>query len=398
MEEQNQIRVASIDILRALTMVFMIWVNDLGSLKGIPRWLEHMPGNYDGMGFSDIIFPSFLVIVGMSIPYAVLNRRKRCDGNRKIAFHIIKRSFALIIMGLFLVNGENIREHGTGMIRVVWYSLSCLAFILIWNVYPKTANKKLVYISQIVGVIILVVLSYLYRGRGDAHTLVRFSIYWWGILGLIGWAYMISAVVYVFSKDKIWVIASSWILFNLLMIFHHANIITTSGITEIIASAIQWGAMPSFVLGGTLASMIFSHYRAQNKNKELTITILGFSVVAFLIGIFLRPFWGISKIGATPSWVLICTAITLTTFVLVYWLTDVFGKADWFNFIKPAGTDTLLTYLLPYFAYSAVILSGISLPAFLLYGGVGLLKSMIFSLLMVLVAGQLSKAGIKLKL
>jgi predicted acyltransferase len=35
-------RIASIDILRALTMVLMIFVNDLWSLKNIPEWLEHV--------------------------------------------------------------------------------------------------------------------------------------------------------------------------------------------------------------------------------------------------------------------------------------------------------------------------------------------------------------------
>src|SRR4051794_13651605 len=41
-------RVASIDIVRALTMVLMIFVNDLGSLKNIPSWLEHVPPGVDG--------------------------------------------------------------------------------------------------------------------------------------------------------------------------------------------------------------------------------------------------------------------------------------------------------------------------------------------------------------
>ena len=35
-------RIATIDILRALTMVLMIFVNDLGSLRDIPLWLEHV--------------------------------------------------------------------------------------------------------------------------------------------------------------------------------------------------------------------------------------------------------------------------------------------------------------------------------------------------------------------
>ena len=51
-------------------MVLMIWVVVL-DLEGIPGWLEHMPAQADGMGFSDVIFPAFLVIVGLSIPFAL---------------------------------------------------------------------------------------------------------------------------------------------------------------------------------------------------------------------------------------------------------------------------------------------------------------------------------------
>src|SRR5688572_28868327 len=67
-------RIASIDILRALTMVLMIFVNDLWSLTNIPVWLLHTTADQDGMGLSDVIFPAFLFIVGMSIPFAINSR------------------------------------------------------------------------------------------------------------------------------------------------------------------------------------------------------------------------------------------------------------------------------------------------------------------------------------
>jgi predicted acyltransferase len=72
-------RLASIDILRAVTMVLMIFVNDLWSLVGIPAWLEHVSYEADGMGLADTIFPAFLFIVGMSIPFAIQSRQKKGD-------------------------------------------------------------------------------------------------------------------------------------------------------------------------------------------------------------------------------------------------------------------------------------------------------------------------------
>ncbi|MBE9517842.1 MAG: DUF1624 domain-containing protein, partial [Bacteroidetes bacterium] len=58
-------RLKSIDILRALTMLLMIFVNDLWSLTDIPAWLEHKAANEDGMGLADVVFPAFLLIVGL---------------------------------------------------------------------------------------------------------------------------------------------------------------------------------------------------------------------------------------------------------------------------------------------------------------------------------------------
>src|SRR6478672_4307429 len=131
------IRLASIDILRALTMVLMIFVNDLGSLKNIPTWLEHVEPGVDGIGLADVVFPAFLFIVGLSLPFAVEGRRKKGDREIQLVKHVLVRTIALLVMGVFLVNGETIDGTATGMQRYVWNTLSCLSFILIWNAYPK---------------------------------------------------------------------------------------------------------------------------------------------------------------------------------------------------------------------------------------------------------------------
>src|SRR6478752_7956973 len=88
-------RVTAIDLVRALTMILMIFVNDLWSLTGIPAWLEHVERGVDGIGLADVVFPAFLFIVGLSMPFAIEARRKKGDSTRQLLLHVITRTIAL---------------------------------------------------------------------------------------------------------------------------------------------------------------------------------------------------------------------------------------------------------------------------------------------------------------
>ncbi|QMU26963.1 heparan-alpha-glucosaminide N-acetyltransferase domain-containing protein [Adhaeribacter radiodurans] len=390
-------RLASIDILRAITMVLMIFVNDLWSLKNIPAWLEHVPRGVDGMGLADTIFPAFLFIVGMSLPLAIANRKAKGDSNFTLLGHIVTRTIGLLVMGLFLVNGEYINAAATGMPRVVWYSLSCISFILIWNIYPASIKTQTARILQGVGIAILLVLAFLYRG-GEDDAANRFSIYWWGILGLIGWSYFTSALITLFAGKRQVIIVAAWVLFCGLSMVAAAKLIPEGSIIQLLPSPILGGTLVALSLGGALTTLLFKYLQKQNSPSKTTQAFIAISAGLILLGFYTRTFWGIAKLGATPPWLFICSALTILTFLVIYWIADVSGKARWFAFIKPAGTDTLLCYLMPYFAYAGVQLLNIHWPEFMLTGGVGLLKSFVFALLCVWVAGLLSKKGIRLKL
>src|SRR6187402_2941534 len=97
-------RLLSIDVFRAITMLLMIFVNDVSSVKNVPEWIEHVSGKADGMGFADTIFPTFLIIVGLSLPFAIKNKMKKGESFMSIGGYILLRSAALIIMGFFHVN------------------------------------------------------------------------------------------------------------------------------------------------------------------------------------------------------------------------------------------------------------------------------------------------------
>lgn len=388
-------RVSSIDILRALTMVLMIFVNDLWSLKNIPAWLEHVEREVDGIGLADVVFPAFLFIVGLSLPFAIDNRRKKGDSEGQLVMHVLMRTIALLVMGVFLVNGETINATAMGIPKYLWYPLSCLSFILIWNVYSKSAKKSLVYVLRAAGIITLITLAIFYKG-GDGTE--RFAPHWWGILGLIGWAYLASGLITVFAKNNFYVIIGAWIFFAVLSMVAHAGLLPHNKIITGIPDAIRGGTLTGLTMGGVLTSLIFQYYRNKKNNIGLTVVLLGFSAVLIVLSVITRPYWKLAKLGATPAWLFLCSAFTILTFLVVYWLADVRQKANWFNVIRPAGTDTLLCYLIPYFMYALVNITGAHLPGVLLSGGIGLFKSFLFALLCVLVTGLLNRGGIKLKL
>ena len=64
-------RNVGIDVLRALTMFVMIFVNDFWKIHGVPSFLDHSGPGEDFIGLADIVFPAFLFVVGMSIPFAL---------------------------------------------------------------------------------------------------------------------------------------------------------------------------------------------------------------------------------------------------------------------------------------------------------------------------------------
>ena len=389
-------RIATIDILRALTMVLMIFVNDLWSLKDIPSWLGHVKSGVDGIGLADVVFPAFLFIVGLSLPYAINNRRKKGDNDWQLIQHVLIRSIALLVMGVFLVNGETYNAAATGMLKMFWNPLICISFILIWNTYPDSWKKYIPYALRAVAIVILLSLAIVYRG-GKEEDIYRFSPQWWGILGLIGWAYLVSGTITVFSKNNFWAILGGWAFFCILSMVAKAHLIPRE-VMSIVPSAISGGTLTGLTMGGVLTSLIFQYFVKRGENLRMTFALTGFSVLLIVFSIIVRPYWGLAKLGATPAWLYLCSAFTILAFIAIYWVADASKKAKWFDLIKPAGTATILCYLVPYLIYGVRNMLHISLPEVLRTGGIGLIKTFLFAMLCVAVTGLLIRIGVKMKL
>jgi len=89
-------RIASVDVLRGFTIVAMILVNTPGTWSHIYAPLEH--ATWHGYTPTDLVFPFFLFIVGISIHFAYKNKIKSSQTYKKIAI----RSLKIVGLGLFL--------------------------------------------------------------------------------------------------------------------------------------------------------------------------------------------------------------------------------------------------------------------------------------------------------
>lgn len=391
-------RIASIDVFRAMTMFLMIWVNDFWTLENIPKWLKHAAAGEDYLGFSDLIFPWFLFIVGMSIPFAFENRFRKGKTMTDNWLHVIFRTIALLVMGLFHVNMEHYNHDEALLFKPVYVIITTAAFFMIWNRYPDTFAKKhhLFAGLRIAGIGILIVMFLLYKGRGYDGAATGFQTYWWGILGLIGWVYLISASVYLLFRRSV-VAAVIALLASLAL-----NMASSSGISYNIFSWQNgsWipgnGGLQALAFGGIITSLLL--IKTRENQRKLYILLISAATLTLVTGLLLRGSFIISKISGTPTWILISLSSALFLFVLLHFIVDVKGHANWFIPIKTAGTATLTCYLVPYFYYSFRSLTGAELPDFLTEGWLGLIKSFMYAFIIVGITWLLTRMKIQLKI
>lgn len=89
----------SLDVFRGITIALMILVNSPGNRTPY-SWLEHSAWN--GCTLADLVFPFFIVIVGISSVLALSNLRAKNIPSKQLINVIIKRSVYIFFMGLLL--------------------------------------------------------------------------------------------------------------------------------------------------------------------------------------------------------------------------------------------------------------------------------------------------------
>jgi predicted acyltransferase len=408
----------------------MVFVNDLG--RAAPSWMHHIrPPNADGMTLADIVFPTFLFIVGVSIPLA--QERATVSGKSRWAQlgHILIRTAALLFMGVIYINEEADLRVGTPL----WGLLAFSALILAWCTVPRESGWKRILLLSLkaLGIAAIAMLLAIFR-RAPANTTILFwgEVHdwtwlrsgWWEILGLIGWAYLAGALVTLFlGKRREWLMGAMAILMLLHIALHKGGLLARVGDKTWLAWAgpalesLAWameelgkyvslrdalGSLAAITLAGCVLGSIL------RRDSDVASTIarvrwaLTFAAGLFLAGVVTDTLEGINKIGATPTWCFWCAALATVVWIALYLVIDVAGLKFWTLPIRPAGANPLVAYFLHPITLWVVSLAGLE-DRLLAYKvstdpGVVVGGSAAMALFVCTAAGLLGRLGLRMRL
>lgn len=134
-------RLLSLDVLRGVTIAFMIMVNNNG---GRGAWSQMRHAAWNGFTATDLVFPTFLFVVGVSIVFAFEARLARGATRQQLALHTLLRAGILFVFGV-VVNGfpdfelDHLRFYGVLQRIAICYLVVSLFYLSDKRLWTKIA-------------------------------------------------------------------------------------------------------------------------------------------------------------------------------------------------------------------------------------------------------------------
>ena len=398
-------RVVSLDVFRGLNLALMIFVNELAEVHNLPWWTYHAPGRVDVMTYVDMVFPGFLLILGMSLPLAIGSRVRRGDSTGRLVGYVALRAVALIVLGLILANADRASDDlMNGFPAEAWALLALAGAVLVWLDYRSLsqgrlkvfARRRMQWAMRATGLVLLVVMAAVFRRMGHNGGVRWLSFGYPEILGLIGYTYFAAGLCYLLTRRWRWACAGWFVLFTAMNALESAKLLHTPWPWWV--WPLGTGSMMSLVFAGVVLSTIFFLEPRLVTFRAKAVPALALGAVCAVAALLLTPL-GVSKIRATPTWVLYTVAACCAAYTLLYWICDVRGHTRWALPVRSAGSNTLLTYLLPDAFYFAIGLLNISWLAEHMNSGLpGVLRAVVFTAVMLALSAVATRARLRLQL
>ncbi len=317
-------RLLSLDILRGLTIAFMIMVNNNG---GRDAWAEMHHADWNGFTATDLVFPTFLFVVGASIVFAYESRLAKGVTRVRLAVHTVQRAVVLYLLGIVVNSFPYFHLAHMRFYGVLQRIAVCYLVIGLFYLWDKRASTK-------VALLLVVLIGY--------WVLVR----WVPVPG----AGMPVRDIPFLDKDQNIV---AW-LDRQLMPNHLYEDSTTHNTRD------PEGLLSDIpALGTTLLGLLAALWLRSQRNQKIKALGLAIGSAALLAsGYFWSIWFPLNKKMWTSSFVLVAAGWSMAIFALAYWAVEVkgWGKAEsptrkivwpWLVFGSNAIAAYMVSELLP---------------------------------------------------
>jgi predicted acyltransferase len=296
-------RLVSLDAFRGATMAFMILVNTPGDGRHVYWPLEH--AEWHGWTPTDVVFPSFLWIVGLAMTLSMGRRLARGDSRADLFRTAARRAAILFVMGVLVY------------------------------VYPAFDLST----ERILGVLQRIAICYLVAAAIFLTTKLRGQIVWMVSLMAVYWLLMAFAPVPGYGAGRLDVEGNFAHYVDRLVLGSHNYIWTKTWDPEGIVSTLP--AIVTCLLGVLAGHMVAS----QRGLGERCLRLFGLGVLLLAAGLICNIWLPINKKLWTDSFALFMGGLDFVMFAGFLWLVDGLG---WRRAVKPLvimGGNAIVIYL-----------------------------------------------------
>jgi predicted acyltransferase len=326
-------RLLSLDVFRGLTVAGMLLVNDPGSWGSIYPPLEH--ATWNGWTPTDLVFPFFLFIAGITTYLSLSSRRARGDDERAIRAQIIRRGVLIFLFG-FLVNGFP---------YFTWGDVPGVADpTLLDRIADRLPHWRFMGVLQRIGIAYMVAALLTQRTtlRQQATIIATLLLGYWFVMtilpvpgeGTIG-ALLLNDPQRTMAAwtDRLVLDWTRWGLGNHLWV---------SGVTwdpEGILSTIP--AICTAMLGNMTGRWIA-------ERRPLTERLAGMSAVgsiAMMVGLMWHWVFPINKSLWTSSYVVFTAGMAALSLATIMWIVDFQKVRGWTKFFVIYGVNPIIAFI-----------------------------------------------------